>query len=321
MIVLVVGASGFVGKSLITYILNEKKDVELIGTYHENFPNDFKDKMHLEKYELNDEKKIRSIIEKYKPDYIFQLAGPAYIPDSLNKPKRTIEEIFNSTLYLMESVKNFSPHSKVLYIGSASEYGKCGENEFKIKEDSFVNPENPYSFSKYIAEQLCLQYYKSYGIDVIMVRPFNHIGHGQSERFVCSSFAKQIVQIEKGIQHPVIKVGNLDVIRDFLDVRDVVKAYWMIMESGIFGQIYNVCSGKGISIRTLLEMLIEKSTYEGTIEIVVQESLLRKEDSQSIIGDNKKLIDSIGWEPLYSIEETLESTLKYWRNKNDGFSE
>jgi GDP-4-dehydro-6-deoxy-D-mannose reductase len=315
--VLITGASGFVGTNLIRYILESHPNVQIIGTYNHNVSNEFKDRVVFEQYDLEDKKQIDYIICKYRPEYIFHLAGPAFIPDSYNKPKQTIHQIFNATLNLLEAIKEHSSKSKLLYVGSANEYGDVASDEMPIKETYLTRPHNPYSFSKYIASQLCYQYYVNYGIHTVMARPFNHIGYGQSDRFVCSSFAKQIVEIERGIKSPEIRVGNLDVYRDFLDVRDVVRAYWLLLEKAVPGETYNVCSGIGVSIDNILKLLISKTEYLEDICVISDEKLVRDNDANIIIGDSTKLRRSITWEPIHQLGETLESALKYWREKYD----
>jgi GDP-4-dehydro-6-deoxy-D-mannose reductase len=316
--VLITGASGFVGKNLIRYILAQDSSIEIIGTYNSVIPEEFGDSVKFEKYNLEDREQIERIICKYTPEYIFHLAGPAYIPDSYDRPKQTIEQIFNATLNLLEAIREHSAYTKLLYVGSANEYGDIKEDEIPIKETHATRPHNPYSFSKYTASQLCYQYYISYGIHAVMVRPFNHIGYGQSDRFVCSSFAKQIVEIEKGIKTPEIKVGNLEVYRDFLDVQDVVRAYWMLLLKSKSGEVYNVCSGTGTPISKVLTLLIGKRLCKQDIKVVVDQMLVRENDTHKIIGDNSKLKQCIAWQSIHSLEESLEDALKYWREKYDG---
>ena len=175
-------------------------------------------------------------------------------------------------------------------------------------------PENPYAVSKAAMDFTASMYHRAYGLNVMVTRSFNHIGPGQIEGFVCSDFARQIALIEAGKQDPVIMVGNLDSSRDFLDVRDVAKAYWHIMNRGRPGEAYNVCSGKPVKVSTLLEMLISLSTREN-IEIKLDKDKFRPIDIPTIFGDNSRLMTVTGWQPEYSLEDSLSDSLDWWRNK------
>ncbi|MDZ7836780.1 MAG: GDP-mannose 4,6-dehydratase [Actinomycetota bacterium] len=169
--------------------------------------------------------------------------------------------------------------------------------------------------SKAALDFFALTYSKAYRLDVLVTRSFNHMGPGQSDRFVCSDFARQIAAIEQGITGPVIKVGNLEAYRDFLDVRDVVAAYISILEKGKNGQAYNVCSGEKIKIADILDTLIELSTASDRIEVKIDEKKFRPIDIPSIYGDNSRLKADTGWQPGYRIEQSLADTLNWWRDK------
>jgi GDP-4-dehydro-6-deoxy-D-mannose reductase len=218
-----------------------------------------------------------------------------------------------SGINLLESLRTLSQETSMLAVCTAEIYGEITEGE-AIKESYRIYPENPYAVSKAAIDFLASIYQKAYGLKVMITRSFNHIGPGQSEGFVCSDFARQVALIETGKQDPVIMVGNLDSSRDFLDVRDVAKAYWHIMNKGKPGQAYNVCSGNPVKISSLLEMLIALSTRED-IEIKLDKDKFRPIDIPTVFGDNTRLVTETGWQPQYTLEDSLGDILDWWREK------
>jgi GDP-4-dehydro-6-deoxy-D-mannose reductase len=201
--------------------------------------------------------------------------------------------------------------ARILVVGSNEEYGLVGEDELPIKEANPLRPTSPYAVSKVAQDMLGLQYHLSHGLQTIRVRPFNHIGPRQSEQFVAPAFAKQIAEIEAGIRPPVVKVGNLEARRDFTDVRDIVRAYYLIITKGKQGEVYNIGSGVPRSIRELLNTLLSFS--EAEIEVKQDPSLLRPLDVPVSYCDYGKLKECTGWEPTIPFEESLKEVLNYWR--------
>lgn len=306
---LITGASGFVGSHLVEFLLN--KNYDIIGLYNKNPLNNRN--IHQYSCDINNYEDVNKIINTIKPDFIYHLAGPAFIPDSHNNPRETFNIIMNGTLNILEAIRRSSINSKLLYVGSSNEYGLFSEKELPLYEETPLNPITPYAASKASASLVCYQYHMFYDINVVRARPFNHIGPGQSPKFVCASFAKQIAMIEKGLQKPQIITGNLNIKRDFLDVRDVVNAYCSLMINDNAGEVYNICSGEPVLIKDILDRLISIKDIQEDIEIKCDDNMYRKFDFNTIYGSNQKLKQATGWEYRYTLEKTLEDTLEYWR--------
>ncbi|MCL5069905.1 MAG: GDP-mannose 4,6-dehydratase, partial [Actinobacteria bacterium] len=260
--------------------------------------------------------KVESLIKDFNPDRIFHLAAQSSVDFSWENPRETFEVNVFSGINVLESVKKHcGGRCKILVACTAEEYGDSNYNEEGIKEDQKIYPLNPYAISKAALDFFCTTYQKVFKVPVFITRSFNHTGPGQSERFVISDFAKQIAEIEKRGRDPVVFVGNLNVYRDFLDVRDVVKAYTSILNKGKFDGVYNVCSGRKSKISDLLEILISYSTVPG-IEIRQNKNKLRPIDSEIIFGNNTKLVSHTNWKPEYNIEQSLLDTLNWWRERS-----
>jgi GDP-4-dehydro-6-deoxy-D-mannose reductase len=308
--VLITGAGGFVGKYLTKALIN--KNMEVLGVSRSSgFLNGNPD----DRYKCDVLKKgqIKRIIANYRPDYIVHLASPAFIPNSLRNPKKTYRTIFNGTLNLLECIYELRLPVRFLHVSSADVYGRGIQN--CLKEDDPYDPINPYSSAKACSELLCRQFFLTYDLDVVIARPFNHTGPEQSIDFVCSNFAYQIASMRPD-DEKVIYTGNVDVSRDFLDVRDVVEAYTLLLNKGKPGEVYNVCSGKGILIREIIDKLFTIANYpDGKFSIDPRKA--RKDDIKSRIGDNGKIISETGWRPNIDITETLKELYLYWKEKRD----
>ncbi len=256
---------------------------------------------------------LTEAIKRFKPDIVFHLAGIASVPESFVNPGITYKINFWGTYNLLESVRKFSPEAKILVVGSAHEYGQVDESELPVNESHPLNPDTPYGASKAAAEMLSLQYYYSFGMNIFTVRSFNHIGPRQSSDFVVSSFAKQISDIMKGEKPPVVKTGNLNVSRDFTDVRDVVNAYLLIVEKGRCGEVYNVCSNRAVRLSDLLENMLKIAGCRA--EVVVEKKRVRKSEMVRFYGDNSKLKKETGWTLNYKIEKTLSDIISWWSSR------
>jgi GDP-4-dehydro-6-deoxy-D-mannose reductase len=202
---------------------------------------------------------------------------------------------------------------RILSIGSSEEYGNVEEGDLPLDEEQALNPISPYAVARVSQEMLSKVYVDGYGMDIIMTRSFNHIGPGQKDIFVISSFAKQLLEIKKYNKAPEMATGDLSIIRDFLDVRDVVKAYYWLFKKGRKGEIYNVCSGIGSTIEQVIRKLLQ--ILEIHVTTKVNASLIRPNDNKVIIGNNKKIKVEIGWEPTYSLEQSLKDILEYWNKR------
>ncbi|MFD0676211.1 MULTISPECIES: GDP-mannose 4,6-dehydratase [unclassified Paenibacillus] len=304
--ILVTGSSGFVGSYMVEHL--EKKDVELIiasrsvknPTKHNNVELD-----------MNDKESIIKVLKKFKPTHIINLAGQSSVGLSWKHKQTTFQVNTFGTMNLLDAVLEYTPNCRILSVGSSEEYGLVNIGNCPIQETTILNPLSPYGLSKLSAGLLCMQYARAYGLDVFHTRTFNHIGVGQSLGFVTQDFAKQIADIEKGVQEPIIVVGNLDAIRDFTDVRDIVVAYELLLFNAIRGEIYNVCSGNGLKIIDILNILISKAKVD--INIVQSSDKKRPADVPILIGDNSKLTSSTNWKMKYLIEDSLGDILNYYR--------
>ncbi|MEO0088939.1 MAG: GDP-mannose 4,6-dehydratase [candidate division WOR-3 bacterium] len=313
--VLITGITGFVGSHLAEYLLS--KNYEIYGTYRwrsrmENIIH-IKEKLKLYECDLKDAAAVYNLIKEIKPDMIFHLAAQSYVPMSWSCPSETIITNVVSQINILESVRNLKLDSLIHIAGSSEEYGLVYENEIPIKETNPLRPLSPYGVSKVAQDLLGYQYYKSYNLKIVRTRAFNHEGPRRGEVFVTSNFAKQIAEIEKGKREPVIYVGNIEAVRDFTDVRDVVKAYYLVLTKGKVGEVYNIASGKGYKIKEILDFYLEKSKVK--VEVKVDEKRLRPSDVELLIGDATKIKEECGWQPEIPIEKTLEDLLNYWRER------
>jgi len=310
---LITGISGFAGSYLAEFLVD--KGYEVFGTFYDKstFSNidNILDKIEIFEGDLRNYNSLKTIIEKIQPEEIYHLAAISFVPISLRDPRLTFDTNLYGTLNLCEAIIELEIAPKILFVGSADEYGIVNENDLPIKENCSLNPVNPYSISKASADYLSYFYFKNYHLNIIRVRPFNHIGPRQAPDFVCSSFAKQIVEIEKGIRDPKIMVGNLEVKRDFTDVRDMVRAYWLALERGEIGEVYNISSGRAIQIKELLNNLLELSSIK--IEILKDPQRMRPSDNPVLLGDSAKFRGRSGWKPEIPLAKTLKDILEYWR--------
>ena len=314
--VLITGITGFVGSHLADFLL-EKGGIEVYGIERwrsrtENIEH-IKDRINLMGCDIRDASSVKKLIEKIKPERIFHLAAQSFVPTSWHAPQETLTTNIIGELNIFEAVRELGVNPLTQIAGSSEEYGLVKKDELPVKETNPLRPLSPYAVSKVGQDLLGYQYYKSYGLNIICTRGFNHSGPRRGEVFVCSDFSKQIALIEKGKQKPVISVGNLEAIRDFTDVRDMVRAYWLATEKGKPGEVYNISSGKGYKIKEVLDILLRLSKER--IEIKQDPSRMRPSDVPVLIGDCKKFREATGWKPEIPFEKTLEDLLNYWRER------
>ncbi|MEP6657943.1 MAG: GDP-mannose 4,6-dehydratase [Betaproteobacteria bacterium] len=267
----------------------------------------------LAEFDLLDPGATAVAIAAAQPDAVIHLAAQTAVPDSYRDPEATFTVNVFGTLRLLTALAAQGFRGRFLYVGSADVYGLVPESRLPIDEHELPRPRNPYAVSKLAAEALCWQWHVSNGIEVILARPFNHIGPGQSDRFVVSDFARQIIAIKHGQQSPCIRVGDLDTTRDFTDVRDVVGAYLALLERGVAGEIYNVCSGVERTIRSILEELLSLAGVKVAIER--DSTRMRQSEQRRVRGDPGKLYAATGWLPHVSITESLKDVLAYWEER------
>lgn len=302
---LITGVSGFVGTFLSEKLIDN--GYEVVGLSRTPAKNHNVEHISCD---IVDSERLYNVIKSVRPDEIYHLAGSGFIPYSYIKTVETYNTIVNGTLNLYEALRKLDIDSKVLFVGSAGVYGDVKGTAYN--ENDLLHPNNPYAGAKACADLISEQYARSFDMRIIRARPFNHTGPKQSSDFVCSSFAKQIVNIENE-KNNYIRVGNLEVMRDFLDVRDVINAYVLLMQKGKVGEAYNVSSNEVVSISELLVMLLEYSNIERpTIEI--DTSKVRETDAHIRVGDNSKLIKDTNWIPEYELKDTMRNLLDYWRS-------
>ncbi len=314
---LITGIAGFAGSHLAEYLLAHT-DLEVCGVIHRRDDNiaHLRDRLTLFRGDLRDYDFVSGILAQARPDFIFHLAAQAFVPASWRDPWDTLESNIRSQLNVLRAAVELGLEAKILVVGSNEEYGLVRPEDLPLRETAPLRPDSPYGVSKVAQDMLGLQYHLSHGLHTVRVRPFNHIGPRQSERFVASAFAKQIAEVEAGLRPPVVKVGNLSAKRDFTDVRDVVRAYWLILNQGEPGEVYNIGSGVPRSIRELLDILLGLSKVEISVE--QDPSRLRPSDVPVSYCDFTKLRERTGWQPTIPFEESLRDVLNYWREKVGG---
>jgi GDP-4-dehydro-6-deoxy-D-mannose reductase len=302
---LVTGAGGFVGPHL---------RVALEAAGHEVWTTDRTPSAAAPRHrpaELTDAGVTRAVLEEARPDAVVHLASQSSVAASFHDPSATLVGNLTVACNLLEAVRHVAPRARVLVVGSAEEYGNVPEAEQPIRESQPLRPASPYAVSKCAQEFLALQYAMTWGLDVIATRSFNHSGPGQSDRFVLSSFARQIAAAERGAQEAVLRVGNLDVRRDFLDVRDVVRAYVALLERGECGAVYNVCRGEAPAVRDLLDTLRAAARVETRVE--TDPERWRPSDLPVLRGDPSRLMERTGWSARLPLDATLRDLLADWR--------
>jgi len=305
---LVTGASGFVGRHLCAALVGGGWDVVQAGAAHEH-----------EGYlpiDLRDEQSLRAALDIAKPDVVFHLAAIAAVPDALADPLGVYDVNALGTARLAHAVRTYRDDGgeapRIVFTSSADVYGRREPHEYPLLETFAARPENPYSASKAAAEAILLGEARSFDLDVVIARAFNHIGPGQSERFAIASFAAQLARIAEG-GSPVMLVGNLAAQRDFLDVRDVVLAYVALASAGASGEIYNVSSGTAISMREMLGSLIAAARVP--VEVREDPERMRPSDTPVAYGSSAKLRAATGWEPRFKLERTLRETYEDARER------
>jgi len=310
--ILITGVTAFVGSHLADYLIDEEK-LEVYGIRRPRSRDEFTRKeITYHEADVADYTGVSAVVKKVKPDFLFHLAAQSDVALSWKAPSVTIATNVLGTLNVLEAVRHESPDTIIHFAGSSEEYGLVQPNEVPIKETNPLRPMSPYGVSKVAADLLSQQYCKSYGIKVVVTRGFNHTGPRRGEFFATSSFAKQIAEIEGG-RDPVIYVGNLEAQRDWTDVRDMVKAYWLAASLCPFGKPFNICSGRAVKVGDMLNMLLGMASVK--IQVEQDEARMRPSDVPILLGDSGRFREATGWEPKVPFEETLEDLLDYWRER------
>jgi GDP-4-dehydro-6-deoxy-D-mannose reductase len=313
--VLVTGAGGFVAGHLLDFLRAEHPETELFGLVrpHGTAPGPAGGAITVLEADLNDPASLEPVLDAVTPDRIVHLAGQSSVHLSWIDPGGTLRTNVLGIVHLLDAVRRRGLAPSVLVVGSAEEYGMVDPADLPLREDMPLRPSSPYAVSKVAQGLLALQYGPAGGLRILRTRTFHHTGPGRGETFAESSFARQIAEIEAGKRPPVLQVGNLDAVRDYSDVRDVVRAYWALLDRGEAGEVYNVCSGRGRRIRDLLEVLLAATGAK--VEVRVDKDRLRPSDVPALVGDPARLRAATGWQPRVSLEDSLRELLQDWRQR------
>ena len=307
---LITGIGGFVGPHLVAYLMKEGHEVVGVdATFPEEKDKTFLRGLELHQISLMDYDGLKAILTKVRPERIVHLASASSVALSWEKPVDCFVNNTNIFLNLVEAVRTSGIRCRILSVGSSEEYGPVSVKDVPLREDRMANPMNPYAVARVAQEHLSKVYSRGYGLDIVCTRSFNHLGPGQTDRFVVSSFVRQAVEVAKGRRGKII-CGSLDIVRDFIDVRDVVKAYDCILESGVTGEIYNVCSGKGVTLKEVLDRICGKLGIAGAY--FVDPSLIRPIDNPVIIGNNSKLA-RLKFTPAHDFERSIDDMIAWWQ--------
>ena len=307
---LITGCEGFIGSHLADFLL--EMGFSVYGIVYQDTKNidHLGGRLNVRKCNITDKETVWSILEEVRPDYVFHLAAQSLIPASWQDAEKTFNINVLGTIYLLDGIRKAGLDPVIEIACSSDEYGYTAANDSLIKESGELCPSSPYGVSKLAVDKLSYIYWQAYNMKIIRIRPFSVVGPRKVSD-ACSDFAKAIIEIEAG-KRTSLSVGNLDAVRDFVDIKDAVKAMWLLAEKGTPGQVYNICSGKGYRIKDILDKLIALSAHH--IKIRPDPSRMRPSDKPFLVGDNSKLRE-LGWTQQISLDQTLADILAYWRNK------
>jgi GDP-4-dehydro-6-deoxy-D-mannose reductase len=310
---LVTGTGGFVGGHLLDHLRTDHPEAEVHGVVLPSAAASWRAPagVRVLDADLDDPAEAAAVVEQARPDRIVHLAGQSSVHRSWADPGGTLRTNVLGIVHVLDAARRLSLRPSVLVVGSADEYGPVAASELPLRETAPLRPASPYAVSKVAQAALALLYRPAGGMRVVVTRTFPHTGPGRGDHFAESSFARQIAEIEAGFREPVVEVGNLDAVRDFADVRDVVRAYTLLLERGGDGETYNVCTGRGRRIGELLDTLLAATPT--SIRVRVDPLRLRPADVPALVGDPARLVADTGWQPRIPLDETLRDLLDYWR--------
>lgn len=312
---LITGFSGFVGRHFVEYLENNEKDCLVKGLDIRNpdfrFDHYKNVKIGFEKIDLLSQDQVEHIIREFQPNYILHLASFSSVAFSWKEPVQSFQNNTNIFLNLIDAVRKSDIDARILSIGSSEEYGNVNDEDLPLTEDHKLDPVSPYAVARIAQEDLSRVYVNGYGMDIVLTRSFNHIGPMQRSVFFASSVARQLVELKKsGKTRGHVVTGDVSIVRDFTDVRDVVHAYYLLLNGGKRAQVYNVCSGRGVPLKVLIEIMAGQLSME--VDIHVDQDLIRPADNRKIIGSNEKIKRELGWGNTIPLEQSLEDVLRYW---------
>lgn len=309
--ILITGATGFVGEHLLRLLAQRRHQV--FGTYLIHPAGTERSPAELLRCDIRRRSQVVELVRHVRPERVYHLAGLSSVTKSFSESRAVWQTNFWGAMNMLEAVRDQVAGARVLLVGSGQCYGRADGRRSAIAEDAAFHPESPYAASKAAADLLGQQFARAYGLQVVCARPFNHTGPGQPANFVCSDFARQFAAIELGLASPVLRVGNVKVRRDFQDVRDVVRAYALLMDKGEPGQAYNVSSGRAVSLHSILTIL--RGFSSRPVRIEVESQRLRRGEAGVLFGCNRKLRECTGWQPRFDLTTTLSDLFRFWKNQ------
>lgn len=315
---LITGFSGFVGRHFLHYLYEKPEGFEVYGIDIRKPAFDcteYEDKLtiHFKEVNLLNQDELKAVLSEYRPDYILHLASFSSVAYSWQHPEECFVNNTNIFLNLTSSLKELNMNCRILSIGSSEEYGNVTAEHLPLKEDMHLTPLSPYAVARVSQEMLSRVFVDSYRLDIILTRSFNHIGPWQDERFVVPSFIRRILNIkESGRDAGTIETGDTTIIRDFVDVRDVVRAYYLLLTKGTPGEIYNICSGKGIALSEIIDRIAEIVGVK--ISTKVNPEFVRPNDNRVVVGSHDKITRELGWEPEIPLSMTLKNMIQEMQN-------
>ena len=316
--VVITGFSGFVSSHFLDYLYENHPEYEVYGMSLEtprfNYEK-YNDKMqvHFFKLDLMDNNRLHDLLYEIKPDYVLHLAAFSSVAYSWQFPEESFINNCNIFLNLMDTIRSVSPKCRILSVGSSEEYGNVLHEKIPIREEQPLNPQSPYAVARVSQELLSKVYVDAFNMQIIMTRSFNHIGPRQDDRFVIPSFIKRILEIKSnGLSEGEIETGDLSIIRDFVDVRDVVEAYYLLLINGIPGEVYNVCSGEGLVLSDIVDIIADEVGV--TVTTKQNSSLVRPSDNPEIIGSPHKIENELGWTRKWKFKDTIREMVSFYQN-------
>ena len=317
---LITGFSGFVGWHFLDYLENSGQNCIVRGLdIHRPNPEFKIDRyrnisISFEQIDLLAKGEVEYIIHDFQPDYILHLASFSSVAFGWKEPVQSFQNNTNIFLNLVDAVRRLNMDVRLLSIGSSEEYGDVRDRDLPLTEERKLNPVSPYGVARVSQEYLSKVYADGYGLDIILTRSFNHIGPRQSAVFFVSSMAKQLVELKKsGVSRGSVVTGDVSIVRDFTDVRDVVRAYDLLLKKGLRGQIYNVCSGVGLTLEEIIAAMALQLDLE--VDIHIDDKMIRLADNKKIIGSNEKIRRELGWENAIPLQQSLKDILAYWEGR------